>query len=372
MESLQMKKLGFGAMRLPVLEDGTSIDQPQVNQMIDHCMAEGFTYFDTAYPYHGGKSEGAMKTGLVQRYPRSQYLLADKMPMYLVEKEEDYPRFFAEQLERCGVEYFDFYLLHNLGVENYRKAERTHGFAYLQQLKKAGKAHFVGFSFHDTADVLEHILTQHPEVDFVQLQINYADWDRPSVQSGACYQVARKHGKQIVIMEPIKGGGLANPVEKIHTLFHEYNPKASAASWAIRFAASLEGVLTVLSGMSKLEHALDNCAYMKEFQPLNAAEKQIIQQAVEIIEQSTAIPCTACQYCVEHCPMRINIPSLFSIYNMVEQFGSANFPAMHYARQTLDRGKASDCIACGACETHCPQHIPIIEDMKRVATRFEK
>ena len=372
MEFPKMKKLGFGAMRLPVLEDGTSIDQTQVNQMIDHCITEGFTYFDTAYPYHSGKSEGALKIGLTQRYKREQYLLADKMPMYLVEKEEDYSRFFAEQLQRCGVEYFDFYLLHNLGVENYRKAEKTNGFAYLQQLKNSGKARFVGFSFHDTADVLEEILTQHPEVDFVQLQINYADWDRPSVQSGACYQVARKHGKQIVIMEPIKGGGLANPVEKIQNLFHEYNPNASAASWAIRFAASLEGVIMVLSGMSKLEHALDNCAYMKEFQPLNDTEQQIIQQAVEIIKQSTAIPCTACQYCVEHCPMRINIPSLFSIYNMVEQFGNANFPAMHYTRQTLDRGKASDCIACGACEIHCPQHIPIIEDMKRVANRFEK
>lgn len=367
----QTKKLGFGAMRLPVLEDGQTIDQIQVNQMVDHCMKEGFTYFDTAYPYHGGKSEGALRIGLVDRYPRDSFLLADKMPMYLVKKELDYPRFFAEQLERCGVTYFDFYLLHNLGVENYRKAQKTRGFEYIAQLKKSGKARYVGFSFHDTAEVLEQILEQHPEVDFVQLQINYADWERPSVQSRACYEVARKHKKPIIVMEPIKGGGLASPGEAITTLFQTYRPDASVSSWAVRFAASLEGVYVVLSGMSKLEHAFDNCSYMKDFQPLNDEEQNLVDQAKQIIQQSTAIPCTACQYCVEHCPMRINIPSLFSIYNMVEQFGSANFPAMHYTRQTLDRGKASDCIACGACEKHCPQHIPIIEDMKRVAKRFE-
>jgi len=369
---LNPQKLGFGAMRLPLLEDGKTIDQAQVNQMVDTCLQQGFTYFDTAYPYHGGKSEVAMREGLVKRHQRNSFLLADKMPMFMIEKPEDYDRFFAEQLERCGVDYFDFYLLHNLGIENNQRAERTGGFEYLQKLKAEGKARFVGFSFHDTADVLEKILEQHPEVDFVQLQINYADWDRPSVQSGACYAVARKYNKPIVVMEPIKGGGLANPVAEISELFQSVHPTASAASWAIRYVASLDGIFMVLSGMSNLEQMKDNCSYMKEFQPLTEQERDTVAKAVEIIKQSTAIPCTACQYCVDSCPMRINIPSLFSIYNMVQQFGSNNFPAMHYTRQTQERGKASDCIACGSCESHCPQHIAIIEELVKVKEMFEK
>lgn len=368
---LRLKKLGFGAMRLPTLECETDIDIEQTKEMVDLMLQNGFRYFDTAYPYHSGHSETAIREALVKRHDRQAFLLADKMPVWLVKEHSQYKSYFDEQLQRCGVDYFDFYLLHNMGHASYASTEASDGFGFLQEVKAEGKARFVGFSFHDTADLLDEILIKHPEVDFVQLQINYADWERPSVQSGACYEVARKYGKPIIVMEPVKGGGLANPVPEVRGLFAAANPTASPASWAVRYAASLDGVVIVLSGVSNLEQTRDNISYMNDFVPLSSAEKDTIEQVVEIIKQSTAIPCTACKYCVEGCPQRINIPSLFSIYNMTKQFGSANFPKMHYARQTLNGGKASDCIQCGACEGHCPQHIAIITELKKVAEMLE-
>lgn len=368
---LSVKRLGFGAMRLPTLSSQQEIDLEQTKQMVDLMLQRGFHYFDTAYPYHSGHSEVALREALVRRHPRETFLLADKMPVWLVKEHAQYQGLFEEQLSRCGVDYFDFYLLHNMGHASYADTEACDGFGFLQELKAAGKARFVGFSFHDNAALLDQILTKHPEVDFVQLQINYIDWDRPSVQAGACYEIARKHGKPIIVMEPIKGGGLANPGPEVTALFEAVTPNASAASWAVRFAASLDGVITVLSGMSNLEQVQDNISYMQEFVPLSAAEQAAVEQAVAILKQSTAIPCTDCKYCVESCPQRINIPSVFSIYNMTKQFGAMNFPKMHYARQTIHGGKASECIACGACESHCPQHITIIEELKKVAALLE-
>ena len=366
------KKLGFGCMRLPLLsENVTEIDYPALEKMFDRFLAEGFTYVDTAYPYHQEHSEIAVRECLVKRHERGSFLLADKMPVYKVETGEDYPRYFAEQLARCGVEYFDYYLLHNLWSEAYEKTQKLGGFDFIQQLKKEGKARYVGFSFHDTAPVLDRILTEHPEVDFVQLQINYSDWDSPSIQSGECYRVARKHQKPIIVMEPVKGGGLAQPSQAVQDLLKGHSPEASCASWAIRFAASHEGIFTVLSGMSNMEQMADNLSYMKDFRPLSQEEKAVVEKAADIIRNSTDIPCTGCQYCVDDCPQRINIPRLFSIYNFVQQFGTNNFPAMHYTRATAGRGAAGDCIECGMCETRCPQHLPIRENLKRVAGMFE-
>lgn len=369
----ELKKLGFGCMRLPQRsEDATDIDFETLKTMFDRFLAEGFTYVDTAYPYHQEHSEAAVRECLVKRHPRESFLLADKMPVYKVETAEDYPRYFAEQLERCGVEYFDYYLLHNLWSEAYEKTVRLGGFEFIQKIKAEGRARHVGFSFHDTAPVLDRILTEHPEVDFVQLQINYSDWESASIQSRACYEVARRHNKPIIVMEPVKGGGLANPSDEVKALLKGHSPEASCASWAIRFAASHEGVMMVLSGMSDLAQMEDNMSYMKDFRPLDDGEMEVIAKASDIIARSTAIGCTGCQYCVDDCPMHINIPRLFSIYNFVQQFGTNNFPAMHYGRAVAGRGKPSDCIGCGTCESRCPQHLPIRENLKLVSAMFEQ
>ena len=368
-----MKKLGFGGMRLPRLneDDPKSIDQAQVNEMADYFIKEGFTYFDTAYPYHQGLSEGAFKKAVVDRYPRESFLLADKMPTFSVFKSEDYERIFNEQIERCGVEYFDYYLLHNLGTKNYESSLKLGGFEFMNSLKTQGAAKHIGFSFHDKAELLDKILTEHPEMEFVQLQLNYIDWESESVQSRKCYEVARKHNKPIIVMEPVKGGGLANPPEKAQELLKEYTANMSCASWAIRYVASLEGVMMVLSGMNDLEQMKDNTSYMKDFTPINEDESEIILKVVDIINESTAIPCTNCQYCVDDCPKKINIPAYFSIFNSYSLYGDRNFPKMHYDRQSHGRGKASECINCKMCEGHCPQHIKITEKLKLVAAAFE-
>lgn len=368
-----MKKLGFGMMRLPVTEPGNNktIDQELVNKMVDRFLSEGFTYIDTAYPYHQGLSESAVRKALVERYPRDSFLLADKMPTFLVNSAEDYPRFFAEQLKRCGVDYFDYYLLHTLGEKNYANTLKFGGFAFMEQLKSEGKAKHIGFSYHDKAELLDQILTEHPEMEFVQLQINYIDWDSESIESRKCYEVAVKHQKPVIVMEPVKGGCLAEVPETVEELFHDVHPDWSIASWAVRFAASLEQVMVVLSGMSSYQQLEDNLSYMKDFVPLAENEQQTIATAVNLINASIAIPCTGCRYCVDGCPQRIPIPEFFSLYNNQYQFRL--FPAHrnYYMNLTQKFGKASDCIACGQCEEHCPQHIAIIEELKKVAGVFD-
>ena len=367
----QIKKLGFGCMRLPVLGKQSEVDVEMVKTMVDYALERGFNYFDTAHPYHGGHSETALREALVKRYDRNAFLLADKMPPWEIKTNEDYDRIFKEQQERCGVEFFDFYLLHNMGKANYDLMLKTGGFDYLRGLKDSGKAHHIGFSFHDVPELLEQILSEQQGIDFVQLQINYADWDRPSIQSRMCLEVANKFKIPVIVMEPVKGGALANPVDEIKEVFNAVNPEASAASWAIRFSASQEGIYLVLSGMSNIEHVKDNMNFMADFKPLSEVEFRAIESAMSIISASTAIPCTNCQYCVDTCPQNINIPALFGIYNMQTQFGENNFPKMHYQRATTDRGRASACIACGQCESHCPQHIEIIKELQNVADLFE-
>lgn len=368
-----MKKLGFGFMRLPLLngKDPTSFDRSQICEMVDRYLAAGFTYFDTAYMYHNGKSEEMLKEALVQRHLRSSYRIADKLPTMFLRKKEDVPRIFGEQLARTGAGYFDNYLLHCLDEKNYEIAQQLDCFSFGLQKKAEGKIRRFGFSFHDSAALLDRILTEHPEAEFVQLQINYLDWENPSVQSRANYEVARKHGKQIVIMEPVKGGVLANPPKEVQDLFKAYHPDLSCASWAIRFAAGLDGVLAVLSGMSTIEQMKDNISYMKDFAPLNDEEQKIIQKAQALLGKSSAVACTACQYCVSGCPKQIPIPDIFAAMNKQLANGQRKEAELAYAAAVEGKGKASDCIVCRKCETTCPQHLLITDHLKKAAELFE-
>ena len=367
------RKLGFGAMRLPLIDpdDTKRIDLDQVCRMVDLYLERGFRYFDTAYPYHDGRSEEALRQCLVERYPRERFLLADKMPVFLVKAAEDYERLFAEQLRRCGVSYFDVYLLHNLGRDRYPDVERTGGFDFIRRLKERGLARHIGFSFHDDAGTLDRILTDHPEVDVVQLQVNYLDWNGAVAQSGKCYDVATRHGKQVIVMEPVKGGQLANLPEAALRRFTDFYGGAapSPASLAIRFAASLDNVRVVLSGMSTLEQVADNTAYLRDFIPLSDDERALTGMIEQVLRRSIKVPCTGCRYCMEVCPKDIAIPDYFGLLNLYAVTG--NKTNMYYQRYSMKHGKASDCLKCGLCATNCPQHIPIPEVLESFRALYE-
>jgi hypothetical protein len=369
------KKLGFGLMRLPVLDgnDPTSIDKEQVCRMVDTFLERGFTYFDTAYMYHNGASESAVKDVLTSRHPRDSYTLATKMPTMLLKEEEDLERIFNEQCEKCGVTYFDYYLIHCLNTGLYETAKKLHVFEYVQELKAAGKVKEFGFSFHDKADVLETILTDHPEVDFVQLQINYLDWDDAGVQSGKCYETAVRHGKKVIVMEPVKGGTLANVPEGVTALYKKLQPELSVPSWAIRFAAGLPNVMMVLSGMSNYEQLLDNTAYMQDFKPLTSQEQEAVRQAVTMIKTKISIGCTACHYCTEKCPKNIAIPEFFQLYNQYQHSKKEERVPLflEYNRLAENYGVASSCVECRQCEHMCPQQLPVVDNLRKVRKSFE-
>lgn len=372
------KKLGFGLMRLPLLDanDATKIDLEAVNGMVDRFLAAGFRHFDTAAPYHGGNfSELAFRECVAKRYPRDAYTITDKLSFIIVQKAEELEDFFAGQLERCGVEHFDYYWLHAMNRQRLELAESIGAFDFIQEKKAQGKIVHAGLSFHDKADVLDEILTRHPEMEYVQLQLNYLDWDDPEVQSRACYEVCRKYGKPVMVMEPVKGGLLVNIPEEAKALLKQAAPEASLASWAIRFAASLPNVAMVLSGMSSPEQMEDNLATMQNFQPLTEEEEQIIQKVTEIIRSKETIACTGCRYCVDGCPQKIAIPDYFKLMNDIAKFGDPQVKRskMNYNHFTdrLGMGKASACIQCGQCESHCPQHLPIINYLKDTANTLE-
>ena len=373
MSLTMQKKLGFGTMRLPLTdhEDPRSVDLAQFRQMADLFLERGFCYFDTAYPYHGGYSEEAVRQCVVERYPRERFLLADKMPILRVTSPEDYDRLFEEQLRRCSVDYFDVYLLHNLGRDRYPSTERFGGFDFLKRLKAQGLARTIGFSFHDDAETLDRILTEHPEVDVVQLQINYLDWDGAVAQSGRCYDTAVRHGKDVIVMEPVKGGQLAKLSDPAMELFSDFYGGAAPApaSLAIRYAASLEHVRIVLSGMSSPEQVSENTAYMQEFVPLSSGEQALAERIAQELKRSIRVPCTSCRYCMEVCPQNIAIPDYFGLLNLHAVTGKKT--NMYYQRYSLNRGKASECLKCGLCETNCPQHISIREMLEEFSALYE-
>ena len=362
-----MKKLGFGVMRLPM--DGEKVDEKTFTSMVDLFMENGFNYFDTAKVYISGQSETVLKTALTSRYPRESYMLTDKLSQWCFEKEEDIRPLFQSQLDACGVEYFDYYLMHAQGRNNYDKYKECRAYEIAAELKKEGKIKHVGISFHDSADFLEAILTEHPEIEAVQLQFNYMDYESPNVQSRACYEVARKHGKDVLIMEPVKGGSLANIPSEAKAVFAELGD-ASPASYAIRYAAGFDGVICVLSGMSTLAQVEDNISYMKDFTPLSEEEMAAVNKVKDMILNKYLIPCTACKYCVDGCPMNIPIPRLFSCTNSLKAYGDEGARG-RYKEITADSGKASDCIGCGMCEDSCPQKLEIRKLLTEVSEVFE-
>lgn len=365
-------KLGFGLMRLPKTASG-KLDVEHTKKMVDLFMGAGMTYFDTAYVYDGGDSERAAKEALVDRYPRESYTLATKLCAWAGENhtEQTAKQQLYTSLERTGAGYFDYYLLHALQAGNYKLYEKYHIWDFVKEQKEKGLIKHWGFSFHATPDILDEILTDHPDAEFVQLQLNYADWENADVAARGNYEVARKHGKSIVVMEPVKGGALANPTEEVKELLNGANPNASYASWAIRFAASLNGVITVLSGMSNIEQMEDNLSYMKEFKPLDAAEQDIIWKAQEIMNGVKSIPCTACHYCTAGCPKKIPIPEIFAARNKQLIWGQLEEGRIAYEQAVTGAGAAVDCIACGQCERACPQQIKVIDRLKDCGEIFK-
>ncbi len=374
---MDQKKLAFGVMRLPLLDptDTTKIDLEATNRMVDLFLERGFTYFDTAAPYHGGQSEHVVRECLVKRHPRESYTLTDKLSLFMLKEAGELEGFLAGQLERCGVDYFDYYLLHAMSKERLEQAEAWGVFDFVAQKKAAGVLRHVGFSFHDRAEVLEEILERHPEMEYVQLQLNYLDWEDPEVQSRKCYEVCRKHNKPVLVMEPVRGGLLTSLPQEAEAILKAKAPGASLTSWAVRFAASQEGVFKVLSGMSTLEQVEDNTAVLSDFRPLSREEGETLKKVVEIIHSKELIACTNCRYCVEGCPMGIAIPDYFKMMNHLSKFGLSQLPGVKkdYAQLTGEKGKglASACVRCGQCEGACPQHLPVISHLESVAQTLE-
>ncbi len=361
-------KLGFGLMRLPQ-KDG-AIDVEQTKEMVDRFLAAGFTYFDTAWAYEG--SEDAIRQALVERYPRESFQLATKNAAWIGAKSrEDAIGQFDTSLARTGAGYFDFYLLHNLGETRTKSFDDFGLWDWVQEKKAAGLIRHVGFSFHSTPEELDAILTAHPEMEFVQLQINYADWESTGVQSRRCYEVARAHGKPVVIMEPVKGGMLATPPEPVQEIFHAAEPESSCASWAIRFAASLEGIITVLSGMSSVAQMEDNLAVMKDFHGMTEEERATLEKAREALAAIPLIPCTSCDYCAKVCPENIGVSGSFTAMNLFTLYGKPG--ALNQMGWLVDghgKKRANACIRCGACERACPQHLPIRELLQQVTEKL--
>ena len=377
MNFIPEKKLGFGLMRLPQNSpDAADIDLEQVKKMVDLFLEKGFTYFDTAWMYNGFASESAVKEVLTSRHPRESFTLATKLHAGFIHSFEDRDRIFRTQLEKTGAGYFDYYLLHGIEAGMLPTYEKYNCFSWLLEKKEQGLVKHAGFSFHDQPELLDQILTEHPEMEFVQLQINYLDWESEWVKSRACSEVCVKHGKPVIVMEPVKGGTLAKVPEDAEKLFAALDPSMSVPSWAIRFAASLPNVMLVLSGMSSLEQMKDNLSFMADFRPLTEEEKKVCYRVADIINSQITVPCTACHYCTEGCPMNIAIPEYFSLYNedmrenLEEKGWTINYT--NYDLLAEKRGRAKDCIACGQCEDVCPQHLPIIDFLKDVSAHFDR
>lgn len=362
------KNFGFGCMRLP-MKDG-EVDTEETSRMVDTFLENGFNYFDTAHGYLDGKSELALKDCLTGRYPRDRYLLTNKLTNSFFQKQEDIRPFLESQLEACGVAYFDFYLMHAQNAEVFKYFKECRAYETAFEMKAEGKIRHVGLSFHDRPEVLEQILTEYPQIEIVQIQFNYVDYDNPTVQSRACYEVCRKFGKPVIVMEPVKGGNLVNLPERAAEILRELHG-GSLASYAIRFAAGFPGIRMVLSGMSSLAQMQDNISYMKNFVPLNETELAAVERVQEIFKSMNLIPCTACHYCTEGCPQHIAIPDLFATMNSKKLYKDWNAD-YYYGIHTGPGRRASDCLKCGKCEKACPQHLPIRQLLEDVAKEFEK
>ena len=363
------KNFGFGCMRLPM--NGDQVDIAETTRMVDEFLAQGFNYFDTAHGYIGGKSELALKECLTSRYPREAYSLTDKLTDSYFKTETDIRPFFESQLEACGVDYFDFYLMHSQNADNFKKFKACRAYETAFALKAEGRIRHVGLSFHDRAEVLDQILTEYPQIEVVQIQFNYLDYDEIAVQSRKCYEVCRKHGKPVLVMEPVKGGSLVNLPEEAKKVLDDLHG-GSPASYAIRFAAGFPGMMMVLSGMSDLEQMKDNLSYMRDFKPLNETELAAVNKVQEIFHKMNMIPCTACRYCVEGCPKQISIPDLFAIMNIKQLHHDWNADYYYEEVHTAPGRRASDCLKCGKCEKICPQHLPIRKLLEEIAKEFDK
>lgn len=366
-----MNKTGFGLLRLPQKPQGGEggFDWDLITRLADYFLEHGGTYFDTCYTYLDGYSEMAVKRCLAERYPRHRFQIADKLPGYMCGSGQDAARYFEKELKRCGVEYFDVYMLHWLNGRHYRIAEKYGQFGFLEKMKKEGLVLKTGFSYHDSADLLDEILERHPEIDVVQLQINYLDWDAAGIESRKCYETAVRHGKKVIVMEPVKGGSLANLPPEAMELLQAVHPEWTAADWAIRFVQSLPEVEICLSGMNTLEQMEAN---MQPVSPLSEEETDLLFRAADIIRTNTRIPCTGCGYCAGHCPAGIPIPEIFKMYNELFRNPDDGWKIRPvYRQKTRENGKASGCIGCGSCEKHCPQQINIPAWIKKAAGSLE-
>jgi predicted aldo/keto reductase-like oxidoreductase len=362
-------KLGFGCMRLPLddLNDAKSVNIEKTAAMADRYMASGMNYFDTAYMYHGFNGENAVREAVVRRFDRKSFLLAEMSPVWMASSPSDLERIFNEQLKKCGADYFDFYMLHSMGRENEAKALELGAYEFIRGLKKKGAARFVGMSFHDEPEALEEILERHPEIEFVQLQINYMDW-HGDMRADECYRIATERGKPVIVMEPVRGGFLADPVESVSREFNARRPGKSAAWWALRFCASLPGVATVLSGMSDMEQMEDNIRTIETLEPLDSDELGFLKETAAEMTRNMYIPCTQCQYCSE-CPTKIPISAVFGIENEFRRTNNYSESRERYLALGSERSPAR-CVECGLCEEACPQRIPIIKNLRTTAARF--
>ncbi len=372
-----MKKLGFGLMRLPLIDptDPSSVDINTTSKMVDAFIERGFTYFDTAWMYCSFESENAVKKALCSRHSRDTFTLATKLHAGFVKSPADFETIFSKQLEKTGAGYFDYYLLHDLSTENYEKCTLFDAFSFVKEKKAKGLIRHIGFSFHDSPELLDEILTKHPYMEFVQLQINYLDWNSPAIRSRECYEVARKHGKPIIVMEPVKGGTLAKLPDEAEALLRSRRSDMTPSSWALRFAASLDGVAVVLSGMSNERQLDENTSLFSNLEELSDEEYSLVMRAGEIFDSNPFIPCTGCAYCVDGCPKNIPIPKYFSLYNADKKEAPEKGwtpQREYYDNLTKHHGAASDCIECGQCQGICPQHLKVEKYLKEVAEYFGK